>query len=174
MQYSQHVTPQLRQQEFCGATRLTISCTAFGKTSNLDEGREGDSTNKICRDKWQHSHFRQSRRWSASGVFGLVQVSVVGRYICLCLDSLICLRPAGVQSQRRGWFPADLFSNALFRVFSVSESLQDKDSSFVAARDFGEKANDSTDSFPPGFSAISESLDPCKSLQIHLIVIDFD
>ena len=86
-----------------------------------------------------------------------MQVSVVGRYICLCLDSLdgiclICLRP--VQSQR-GWFPADLFSHALFRVFSVSESLQDKDSSFVAARDFGEKANDSTDSFPPGFSVIS-------------------
>ena len=156
MQYSQHVTPQLGQQEFCCATYLTISCTGFGKTSNLDEGREGDSTNKICRDKWQHNHFRQSRRWSASGVFGLVQVPVVGRYICLCLDSLICLRP-GVQSQR-GWFPADLFSNALFRVFSVSESLQDKDSSFVAAGDFGEKANDSTDSFPPRFSDVFSNL----------------
>ena len=160
MQYSQYVTPQLGQQEFCGATYLTISCTGFGKTSNLDEGREGDSTNKICRDKW-HSHFRQSRRWGASGVFGLVRVSVIGRYICLCLDSLdgicsICLRP-GVQSQR-GWFPADPFSNAPFRVFSVSESLQDKDSSFVAARDFGEKANDSTDSFPPGFSDVFSNL----------------
>ena len=45
MQYSQHVTPQLGQHEFCCATYLTISCTGFGKTSNLDEGREGDSTN---------------------------------------------------------------------------------------------------------------------------------
>ena len=85
----------------------------------------------------------------------------------MCLDSLdgiclICLRP--VQSQR-GWFPADLFSNALFRVFSVSESLQDKDSSFVAAWDFGEKGGEPMT--PPTrsrlgfqmFSAISEIVD---------------
>ena len=47
-----------------------------------------------------------------------------------------------------------------FPCFSVSESLQDKDSSFVAAWDFGEKggANDSTDSFPPRFSDVFSNL----------------